>query len=75
MQPDDEKQDYPPMIPPSARELRKWRKMDGIPAEARHEQMCQVCQRPMLVSRGQIAKYHGACRKLRRQKKAIISRK
>lgn len=45
-----------------------------MPAQEREERLCGKCQKPMLVSAGQLAHFHKACRKnarviLKRQQK------
>lgn len=37
-------------------------------APLRKKKACAICGEAMLVAPGQIAKYHGACRKLRHNK-------
>lgn len=38
------------------------------PPEPRTKKKCAICKKDMLVAKGQIAKYHKSCRKLRNNK-------
>lgn len=39
------------------------RRSEPLPAQQREEKICGMCRKPMLVSAGQLAYFHKACRK------------
>lgn len=43
------------------------RRVEALPAQPREEMLCGKCQKPMMVSAGQLAYFHRECRKTARR--------